>query len=48
MGYGTLTGNTGRKAGFKNMILIMTSNTGIRGMDASPMGFIEAPTGKVA
>lgn len=26
----------------------MTSNAGVRDMDASPMGFIEAPAGKVA
>ena len=48
MDYGTLTDNTGRKADFKNVVLIMTSNAGVRDMDASPMGFIEAPAGKVA
>ena len=46
MDYGTLTDNTGRKADFKNVVLIMTSNAGVRDMDASPMGFIEAPCGQ--
>lgn len=46
MDYGTLTDNTGRKADFKNVVLIMTSNAGVRDMDASPMGFIEAPAGQ--
>ena len=47
MDYGTLTDNTGRKADFKNIILIMTSNAGVRDMETSPMGFVEAPGGKV-
>ena len=46
MDYGTLTDNTGRKADFKNVVLIMTSNAGVRDMDASPMGFIEAPAAR--
>ena len=48
MDYGTLTDNTGRKADFKNVILILTSNAGVRDMDASPMGFVEAVAGKAA
>ena len=42
MDYATLTDNSGRKADFRNVILIMTTNAGAREMDASPMGF---PTG---
>ena len=48
MDYGTLTDNTGRKADFKNVILILTSNAGVRDMEATPMGFLEAAAGKEA
>lgn len=48
MDYGTLTDNTGRKADFKNVVLILTSNAGVRDMDASPMGFVEAVAGKAS
>ena len=48
MDYGTLTDNTGRKADFKNVILILTSNAGVRDMDSTPMGFVEAAGGKLA
>ena len=39
MDYATLTDNTGRKADFKNIILIMTSNTGARENENKPIGF---------
>jgi ATP-dependent Clp protease ATP-binding subunit ClpA len=42
MDYATLTDNTGRKADFRNVILIMTSNAGVREMSAASLGFAEA------
>lgn len=39
MDYATLTDNTGRKADFRNVILIMTSNAGAREMASKPIGF---------
>ncbi len=39
MDYATLTDNTGRKADFRNVILIMTTNAGAREMEQSPVGF---------
>ncbi len=39
MDYGTLTDNTGRKADFRNVILIMTSNAGVREMNSKSVGF---------
>ena len=39
MDYGTLTDNQGRKADFRNSILIMTSNAGAREMEAGAVGF---------
>lgn len=41
MDYATLTDNTGRKADFRNVILIMTSNAGAREMARSSIGFGE-------
>ena len=38
MDHATLTDNTGRKADFRNVILIMTSNAGAREMAANPIG----------
>lgn len=37
--YGTLTDNNGRKADFRNAIVIMTSNVGARQLDAPVIGF---------
>ncbi len=45
MDYATLTDNTGRKADFRNIVLIMTSNAGARDMAALPMGFANAASG---
>ncbi len=39
MDYGTLTDNNGRKADFRNAIIIMTSNVGARQLDANIIGF---------
>ncbi|MCP3967895.1 MAG: ATP-dependent Clp protease ATP-binding subunit ClpA [Lentisphaerae bacterium] len=39
MDYGTLTDNNGRKADFRNAIIIMTSNVGARQLDANNIGF---------
>jgi ATP-dependent Clp protease ATP-binding subunit ClpA len=39
MDHGTLTDNNGRKADFRNVILIMTSNVGARDLAATPIGF---------
>jgi len=41
MDYGTLTDNNGRKADFRNAILIMTSNVGARTLDSNLIGFSE-------
>ncbi len=39
MDYATLTDNTGRKADFRNVIIIMTTNAGAREMVQNPVGF---------
>jgi ATP-dependent Clp protease ATP-binding subunit ClpA len=39
MDYATLTDNSGRKADFRNVVLIMTSNAGARDMDKMGIGF---------
>jgi ATP-dependent Clp protease ATP-binding subunit ClpA len=39
MDHGTLTDNNGKKADFRNLVLIMTSNAGAREMSATPIGF---------
>ena len=39
MDYATLTDNTGKKADFRNVILIMTSNAGAREMAKGSIGF---------
>jgi len=39
MDHATLTDNTGRKADFRNTVLIMTSNAGSREMSAASIGF---------
>jgi ATP-dependent Clp protease ATP-binding subunit ClpA len=41
MDYGTLTDNNGRKADFRNAILIMTSNVGAKELDANAIGFVK-------
>jgi len=39
MDYATLTDNTGKKADFRNVVLVMTSNAGAREMDRASIGF---------
>jgi ATP-dependent Clp protease ATP-binding subunit ClpA len=39
MDYATLTDNNGKKADFRNVILIMTSNAGAKEMDMGTIGF---------
>ncbi|MGE5833952.1 MAG: ATP-dependent Clp protease ATP-binding subunit ClpA [Acidobacteriota bacterium] len=41
MDHATLTDNTGRKADFRNVVLILTSNAGSREMSAKTIGFTE-------
>jgi len=40
MDHSTLTDNTGRKADFRNVIIIMTTNAGAREMSAASIGFV--------
>ena len=39
MDHGTLTDNNGRKADFRNVIIVMTTNAGARDMDRASIGF---------
>ena len=39
MDHATLTDNNGRKADFRNIILVMTTNAGAREMSGAPLGF---------
>ncbi len=45
MDHATLTDNTGRKADFRNVVLILTSNAGSREMSARSIGFADDGTG---
>ena len=45
MDHATLTDNTGRKADFRNAVLILTSNAGSREMSAQGIGFAESGAG---
>jgi ATP-dependent Clp protease ATP-binding subunit ClpA len=45
MDHATLTDNTGRKADFRNAVLIMTSNAGSREMSSSSIGFADGMAG---
>lgn len=40
MDHATLTDNTGRKADFRNVIVIMTTNAGARELSEQPIGFV--------
>ncbi|MDR3336231.1 MAG: ATP-dependent Clp protease ATP-binding subunit ClpA [Treponema sp.] len=46
MDYATLTDNNGRKADFRNVVFIMTSNAGARDIGKSLIGFGERITGE--
>jgi ATP-dependent Clp protease ATP-binding subunit ClpA len=48
MDYATLTDNAGRKADFRNVILIMTSNAGARQMGRAVIGFESGPVNRDA
>ena len=39
MDHATLTDNNGKKADFRNIVLIMTTNAGAREMSGTPLGF---------
>jgi len=41
MDHATLTDNNGKKADFRNIVLIMTTNAGAREMSGAPLGFPE-------
>ena len=45
MDHATLTDNTGRKADFRNTVLILTSNAGSREMSTSSIGFADSVAG---
>jgi ATP-dependent Clp protease ATP-binding subunit ClpA len=46
MDHSTLTDNSGRKADFRNVILIMTTNVGAREMSTTPIGFMADKKGR--
>ncbi len=46
MDHSTLTDNSGRKADFRNVIIIMTTNAGAREMAATPIGFVTENKGR--
>ena len=46
MDHATLTDNTGRKADFRNVVLILTSNAGSREMSAKSIGFSDGRAGE--
>jgi ATP-dependent Clp protease ATP-binding subunit ClpA len=48
MDHATLTDNTGRRADFRNVILIMTTNAGARELTAQPLGFAPSKAGDPA
>ena len=46
MDHSTLTDNSGRKADFRNVIIIMTTNAGAREMEANTIGFVGSKKGR--
>ena len=48
MDYGTLTDNNGRKADFRNAVIIMTSNVGAKQLDSNIIGFSGKTQNKLA
>jgi ATP-dependent Clp protease ATP-binding subunit ClpA len=48
MDHATLTDNTGRKADFRNVVLIMTTNAGARELTSTPIGFHSQDSGDPA
>ena len=45
MDHATLTDNTGRKADFRHVVLVLTSNAGSREMSANAIGFADGAAG---
>ncbi len=46
MDHSTLTDNSGRRADFRNVIIIMTSNSGAMEMSKAPIGFVAETKGR--
>ncbi|MBU0730314.1 MAG: ATP-dependent Clp protease ATP-binding subunit ClpA [Proteobacteria bacterium] len=46
MDHSTLTDNSGRRADFRNVIIIMTTNAGAREMSGQPIGFMSEKKGQ--
>jgi ATP-dependent Clp protease ATP-binding subunit ClpA len=46
MDHGTLTDNNGRRADFRNVIIVMTTNAGAEAMSKSSIGFTKATGGR--
>ena len=46
MDHATLTDNTGRKADFRDVVLILTSNAGSREMSTKAIGFTDGAAGE--
>ena len=44
MDHGTLTDNNGRKADFRNVVVIMTTNAGAEALNKTPIGFAKTAT----
>ncbi len=44
MDHGTLTDNNGRKADFRNVVLIMTTNAGAEALNKTQIGFTKTPS----
>ncbi len=45
MDHGTLTDNNGRKADFRNVVIIMTTNAGSEALNKSQIGFTKSSSG---
>ena len=46
MDHGTLTDNNGRKADFRNVVIVMTTNAGAEGLSKNAMGFTQHEGGR--
>ena len=46
MDHGTLTDNNGRKADFRNVVIIMTTNAGAEALSKASMGFTDIRRGR--
>jgi len=43
MDHGTLTDNNGRKADFRNVVIVMTTNAGAEALNKTQIGFTKTP-----